>query len=433
MKRGFLITGIIVSVLLGIVSITGMLQSPHETKNIVETPPLEAKKENYRAIEGVVVPGETMYEVFIRYGLDIQDLFSIREASANIFSLRNISAGQNYKLLANEQNKVLSFIYRMNDDYILKIVRDGEGFTPTSKSLVWGFTAEKTAIEYEKRVAHIGGIIDDNLISSVGEGKDKNRLALNLSDIFAWDIDFTTDIRNGDIFKMIVEELYENGEFIKYGNILAAEFVNNGDAYNAYRFEHNDIREYYNKEGKLLRRAFLKAPLNYRRISSGFSMGRFHPILKKYRPHHGVDYAAPSNTPVSTVGDGTVLFAGYKGGYGKLLIIRHPNGYETRYGHLSKFAKGIKRGLKIAQGDTIGYVGTTGITTGPHLHYEMRLNSKFINPIKIKIPTGRPLPDNAREEFIQFTNTMTSTLASINPITAKVASKDNEENVDEEM
>lgn len=425
MRIFFLGAGLSVSMLIAVFSITGRFQAPHDTEAaeaVLEAAEGDVKKEIYREIEGVVKANDTMYDIFKGHGLDIQDLFRVKEASNSIYRLRNVSAGQNYKIVIDEQNSVRSFVYRINDDLALKIVRT-----------VDGFTAEKAAVEYERRIAQIAGIIEDNLISSIGEGKDRQRLALSLSDVFAWDIDFTTDLRNGDVFKIIVEELYENGEFKRYSNIIAAEFVNNGEAYHAYRFEYDDIQGYYDQEGKSLRRAFLKAPLSYRRISSGFSRGRLHPILKEYRPHHGVDYAARSGTPVSAVGDGTVLFAGYRGDYGRMIIIRHPNGYETRYGHLSKFARGINKGVKIKQGDAIGYVGSTGLTTGPHLHYEMRMNSRFINPLKTRIPAGRPLPDAAREDFIRLTNTMTVMLASMNPAVTIAAAKDAVEIVDEKM
>ena len=425
MRMFFLGAGMAVSVLVGIVSIAARLQAPQalETTEVhIETTEADIEKEIYNEIEGVMRPGETMYEIFKRHGLNVQELLRIREASAGIYRLRNVSAGQRYRIVADEQNSVRSLLYRINDDLVLKIVRTDDDFT-----------AEKAAVEYEKRVAQIAGAIQDNLISSIGNGKDRLRLALTLSDIFAWDIDFTTDLRNGDIFKIIVEEFYEEGKFKRYGNILAAEFVNNGDTYHGSRFEYGDIKGYYDHEGKSLRRAFLKAPLNYRRISSGFSQGRFHPILKKYRPHHGVDYAAPHGTPVSSVGDGTVLFAGYRGDYGKLIIIRHPNGYETRYGHLSRLDRGMAKGVKIKQGDTIGYVGSTGLTTGPHLHYEMRLNNKFVNPLKTRIPAGRPLPDTARGEFFQVMNTMTTMLASMGPAVTTMAAKDSEGVIDEKM
>lgn len=425
MRLFLLGAGMAVSACIGIVLMAGRPQSPHYTEAaeaVSEASEGDVKEEIYREIEGVVRENDTIYNIFKRHGLDIQDLFRIKEASNGIYRLRNVSAGQNYKIVIDEQNSLMSFVYRINDDLALKIVRTKDGFT-----------AEKAAVEYERRIARIGGFIEDNLISSIGEGKNKQRLALNLSDVFAWDIDFTTDLRHGDIFKVIVEELYENGEFKRYGNILAAEFINNGEAYHAYRFEYGDIRGYYDQEGKSLRRAFLKAPLSYRRISAGFSRGRFHPILKTYRPHHGVDYAAPHGTPVAAVGDGTVLFAGYRGDYGKLIVIRHYNGYETRYGHLSGFARGIGKGGKIKQGDIIGYVGSTGLATGPHLHYEMRMNGRFINPMKMRIPAGMPLPDVTREDFIILTNTMNLMLASMNPAATTVAARDTVEAVDERM
>lgn len=230
-------------------------------------------------------------------------------------------------------------------------------------------------------------------------------------------------MRNGDTFKVVVEELYRDNEFKRYGNIIAAEFVNNGRIYRAYRFEHNGKTGYYDDEGNALKRAFLKAPLSFRRISSGFSKGRFHPVLKRYRPHHGIDYAAPAGTPVSAVGDGTVAFSGYKGDYGKLVMIRHPNGYKTYYGHLSRIGKGISPGVKVGQGEVIGYVGSTGLATGPHLHYEMRVNGAPFNPLRLKVSSGEPIPKGLMAEFETVRNQMSETLASIMPSTI-VATKE---------
>ena len=185
--------------------------------------------------------------------------------------------------------------------------------------------------------------------------------------------------------------------------------------YHAYRFENNGKADYYDAEGISLKKAFLKAPLNFRRISSYFSKGRFHPILKIYRSHHGLDYAAPSGTPVSVVGDGTVSFTGYKGQYGKLVIIRHSNGWKTYYGHLSRIGKGIKTGEKVEQGQVIGYVGATGLATGPHLHYEIRIKNKPVNPLALKLPQGKSIPKTLIAEFRLFRDKMNSQLASINP------------------
>ena len=364
-----------------------------------------------REISGTIKKGETLFDIFKEYNLNLSELFKIKEASANIHRVRKLYPGQPYKIIIDDNNQINSFIYWINDDFVLNINRTESGFC-----------AEKQAVEYEKRILHLGGVIKDNLISSIGE-QENLMLAFQLSDVFSWDIDFTTDLRNGDIFKIVVEELYLNGEFKKYGNILSAELVNNGETYRAYRFEHNGKVDYYDAGGKSLRRAFLKAPLSFRRISSGFSLGRFHPILKIYRPHHGLDYAAPTGTPVSAIGDGTVVFAGKKGQYGNLVIIRHPNGYRTYYGHLSRFGSGIKRGMKVVQGHIIAYVGSTGLATGPHLHYEVRINNRPVNTVTVKSLKGNSIPKKLMAEFRGFKNQMDGRLASIAPTAVVLAKK----------
>ncbi|MEW6109495.1 MAG: peptidoglycan DD-metalloendopeptidase family protein [Nitrospirota bacterium] len=363
-----------------------------------------AGPEEYREIKGNIEKGETLFDIFKKYGIQATELFRLREASADVHRLRELYPGRQYKIILDTNQQVNSFEYWINDDTILNITRTESGFS-----------AEKISIQYEKRTEHIGGIIRDNLISSIGDGRENLLLALQLSDIFAWDIDFTADLRNNDEYKIIVEGLYLDGEFKKYGDIISAEFVNNNETYYAYRFEHNGKKDYYDGEGKSLRKAFLKAPLSFRRISSGFSRGRFHPILKIYRPHHGLDYAAPAGTPVSAAGDGTVVFAGRKGQYGKLIILRHRNGYRTYYGHLSGIAKSIRSGKKVDQGQVVGYVGATGLATGPHLHYEMRINNKPVNPLKLKIPRGDSIPKKSMAEFRTFKNMMDTELASITP------------------
>jgi murein DD-endopeptidase MepM/ murein hydrolase activator NlpD len=364
-------------------------------------------------ISGTVKRGETLFDIFKKYKLDPNALFGLKEASANIYKLGDLYPGRPYKILIGDDHRIDSFAYWINDDSILKITRTDSGFS-----------AEKVNVVYEKRILYLGGEIRDNLISSMGGERDDLLLALQLSDIFAWDIDFTTDIRNGDTFRIVVEGLYLDGRFRKYGNILSAEFVNNGERYTAYRFGDNGTADYYDAEGKSLRRAFLKAPLSFRRISSGFTQRRFHPILKIYRPHHGLDYAAPFGTPVSAIGDGTVIFTGYRGEYGNLVIIRHPNGYKTCYGHLSRIRKGVKRGKKIAQGDVLGYVGSTGLATGPHLHYEIRINNRPVNPLLVKLPRGKAVPETAMAQFTRLKTEMNAGLASIAPSLFACADRD---------
>ncbi|MFO7666851.1 MAG: peptidoglycan DD-metalloendopeptidase family protein [Desulfobacterales bacterium] len=383
---------------------TGGFQFLNRPKPDIPLPVTENTGKTFREITGVIKTGETLYDIFKRYGLDVRDLFLMRNASASIHRLRDISTDRQYRFMVDENNKVHFFNYSINDDLSLNIMRNENGFK-----------AEKIEIEYEKRIGQIGGVLKDSLIASIGDGLERTSLALNISDIFAWDIDFTTDLRNGDTFKVVVEELYKDNEFRKYGNIVAVEFVNNGKEYKAYRFEYNGKAGYYDDEGKALKKAFLKAPLSFRRISSRFSNSRLHPILKRYRAHHGIDYAAPQGTPVSAVGEGTVTFSGYQGGYGKLVMIRHHNGYRTCYGHLSRIVKGITPGVKIDQGEVIGYVGSTGLATGPHLHYEMSVNNKPVNPLRIKIPSGEPLPEVALAEFGSFREQLSKRFASITP------------------
>jgi len=366
----------------------------------------------YKEINSTIKKGETIFDIFKKYNLNLSELFKIEEASANIHRLKEVYPGQLYKIIVDDNNQISSFIYWIDDDSILNITRNESGFC-----------AEKKAVEYEKRIMYLRGLIRDSLMSSMGNGRENMTLAMQLSDIFAWDIDFTTDLRDGDTFKIVVEALYLDGEFKKYGDILAAEFVNNGETYRAYRFEHNGKAGYYDEEGKSLRKAFLKAPLSFRRISSGFSLGRFHPILKIYRPHHGLDYAAPAGTPVSAIGDGTVIFAGKKGQYGNLVIIRHPNGYKTYYGHLSRFGSGIKSGAKVKQEQVIGYVGSTGLVTGPHLHYELRIRNRPVNPVTVKSLEGDSIPKKLMAEFRGFKNQMDGRLASITPAAAVLAKK----------
>jgi murein DD-endopeptidase MepM/ murein hydrolase activator NlpD len=372
--------------------------NPREKQECIRT-----KKDN-REICGTVSKGETFADIFKKYGLDMRDLFQLREASAAVHRLRSLYPGRTYRIIVDGSNQVESLVYTIDEDNLLHITR-GEA----------GFEAQKIPVEYEKQVQYMGGLIKDNLISSLGEDKEKVKVAFQLSDIFAWDIDFTSDLREGDTYRILVEGYYLNGVLKKYGNILSAEFVNQGKTFRAYRYEIDGHADYFDGDGESVRKAFLKAPLNFRRISSTFSRSRFHPFLRIYRPHHGLDYAAPAGTPVSAVGEGVVEFAGYKGQYGKLVIIKHANGWRTYYGHMSNITKSIRRGEKIHQGQVIGRVGSTGLATGPHLHYELRIKNRPANPLAVKMPRGESIPENLLVEFKTFKNQMDTQFASIRP------------------
>lgn len=352
-----------------------------------KTPPAE-QIPSFKSISSTIEYGDTLFSIFTENGLRTEDLFAMKSAAASIHPLKALRPGKSYSIVLDEQNCINSFTYGIDDATILKIERvENE------------FQAHKYNIPYETRILTISGTIEDNLISAVGTERENYLLALQVADILAWDIDFNTGLRTGDTFRIVTEGLYLNGDFKKYGKILAVEFINNNQVYRAFLFEHGDKADYYDSQGNSLRKAFLKAPLSFRRISSHFSKRRFHPVLKIYRPHHGIDYTAPTGTPVSTVGDGKITFAGRKGAYGNLIIITHNNGYQTYYGHLSRFAKGIHRGKRVKQGDLVGYVGATGLATGPHLHYEMRQGKAPINPFRVKNVAGEPVPKKQRAEF----------------------------------
>ncbi len=354
-----------------------------------------------RSISGFVEAGETMAAIFDRYGLDPRDLFGMRQASASVHRFRSIASGRPYRIEADADNNVLSLTYHIDDENLLRVVRTGSGFEAT-----------KVGIEYEARTGRLEGTIESSLVSSLGGDPRSVLLALDLSDIFSWDIDFTTDLRKGDTFRLVVEERWLDEEFKGYGDILAAEFVNDGRMYRAYRHEVGGTAGYYDDEGKSLRKAFLKAPLNYRRISSGFTASRMHPILKIRRPHFGVDYAAPAGTPVQALGDGAVRFAGYKGANGRLVVLEHRGGYSTFYGHLSRFGKGIRRGVRVGQGDVIGFVGSTGRSTGPHLDFRIKKNGRYLNPQTVRLPRGRRVPEGGMAAFARFRQEMEGRLAA---------------------
>jgi len=352
-------------------------------------------REELRTIRDSVLKGETLLAIFLKHGLDIKDLYAMREVAAKVYPLRKIHAGRSYTATVEGRNRVNSFVYQIDGDTVLKIRKTGTSFE-----------AERADIPYEKRLLSLSGNIEDNLISSIGPDHEHLLLALDLSDIFAWSIDFAVDLRKNDTWRLLVEGLFLNGEFKRYGNIIAAEFINKDEPFKAYRFEHGGKADYYDEEGHSLERVFLKAPLNFRRISSPFSKVRLHPILKISRPHNGIDYVAASGTLVSTVGDGKVIYAGRKGAYGNLIIIRHPNGWETYYGHLSRIAPQVKKGKSVGQGQIIGNVGSTGLATGPHLHYEFRINDQPINPLSVKIPKGWPIPAQELAAFKTFRDRM---------------------------
>ncbi len=375
-----------------------------------EVLPEPVEESDSHIITGIVKSRETLDSIFGKHKLNKADLNKIYVTSKKQFNLSKISVGSVYSFeLDNVKNEIQKMQFGIDDSSFLTVQR-----------LPKGFKSEKVNIEYDKRIGSFYIDIQGNLTSSMpGTHKEYNRLALNLSDIYAWDIDFSSDIRNGDSVKILVEELWVGDAFKGYGDILAAEFYSNGKVHKSYKFEDNGYTDYYDENGKSLRKALLRSPLKFKYISSRFSKSRLHPKLRIYRPHLGVDYAAKTGTPVSAAGSGQVVFAGYKGQMGKMVRIKHPGGYETYYGHLSRIPRNMRRGTKVSQGDLIGFVGSTGMSTGPHLDYRIKFNGRFVNPLTIKLPKGTSIPKSIMAEFNKTVDSLNPGLASlIRPVIA---------------
>ncbi len=335
---------------------------------------------------GIIERGETLSSLLGDY-LSSHEICCLAAQCEDTFSVKDIRAGQPYCMLF-EDGAFRCFTYEIDADEQLLINYEGEKFK-----------VSKTAIAYQVERSVISGTISSSLFLTIAELGERAELACRLADIFAWDIDFMRDLRPGDSFRVLIEKRYREGEFAGYGTLLAAEFVNRGETFQAIYYKDKENPAYYDRNGRSLKKAFLKAPLSYSRISSTYSNRRYHPILNIYRPHRAIDYAAPVGTPVRAVAGGVVTQRSYDRHNGNKIRLRHANRYETTYIHLSRFGRGIKVGRKVEQGQVIGYVGATGLATGPHLDFRVFKNGRAINPLKMeKIPSA-PLPKKVLPEF----------------------------------
>jgi len=346
----------------------------------------EEKSINQETIEGTIRRGETFSSLLDEY-FSARDIYRLAKACEKTFPVRDLCAGQPYCMLL-EEGCFKCFTYEIDSDDQLLINYENEQFA-----------ISKAAIAYQVERAAINGTIEGSLFLSVSRIGERPELACRLADIFTWDIDFMRDLRLNDSFRVLIEKRYRDGTFAGYGRLLAAEFVNQGESYRAVYFVDKDCAAYYDTEGQSLKKTFLKAPLSYSRISSGYTNRRLHPVLRVWRPHRAIDYAAPVGTPVKAVAGGVVSQRSYDKSNGNKIRLRHPNQYETTYIHLSRFGRGIKIGKKVIQGQVIGYVGATGLATGPHLDYRVFKNGRPINPLKIERIPSAPLSQTALPEF----------------------------------
>lgn len=328
-------------------------------------------------------------EIMKTQNVDYGTIVHIERNHKDVFDIRKIKPGHKHTFLLSRDSLATPLFWIYEIDKINFVV-----FSLTDSLTAW--RDEKTV---DIKTEQIEGVINTSLWNAIKDANGDANLTMELSDIYSWTVDFF-GIQPGDTFKVVYENRYIHEECIGMGKILACYLNNAGSMHYAYYFEQNGNGQYFDENGANLRKAFLKAPLNYRRISSTFSNARRHPVTKVVRPHHGVDYAAPTGTPVVTVGDGTVIEKGWdKKGGGNYLKIRHNSTYTTTYMHLNGFAKGIQKGSKVKQGDLIGYVGSTGISTGPHLDFRLNKNGTYINPLTFNPPSAEPVSEDNKVAF----------------------------------
>jgi murein DD-endopeptidase MepM/ murein hydrolase activator NlpD len=331
---------------------------------------------------------DTLDAIFRRLKLSLADLASLRSLPGLKARLDSLRPGESLHL-THRDGELFSLERRLSDAETLKVVRAGDALK-----------ADVVANPLETRTRTVSGRIDSSLFESVEAAGAHDVTAVALADIFGWDIDFVLDVRPGDTFVVTYQEIWRDGHYLKDGPVLAASFVNQGREYRAVRYtDPSGTTSYYAPDGRSMRKAFLRAPLEFSRVSSGFNTARMHPILNRIRAHKGVDYAAPIGTPVRAAGDGVVRFAGVMGGYGNLVEIEHTHSITTVYGHLSRFARGLHAGTHVTQGTVIAYVGMTGLATGPHLHYEYRVNGVFKNPQTVPLPAASPINAGYAADF----------------------------------
>jgi len=358
--------------------------------------------------------GDTLGTLLTRLGVEDAAATSFIKSDGTARAILQLRAGKMIQAKTDESGQLY---------WLSMSAADGKEIIVTRTDS--GFTASDVAADLERRVEMRSGTINSSLFAATDAAHIPDAVTGKFVDMFSTEIDFRVDLRRGDRFNLVYETYWQNGTYVRPGRILAAEFVNAGRSHQAIWFD-NDTSEqgggYYTFDGKALKKAFLKSPLEFTRVSSGFG-SRVHPISGKIKQHKGIDFAAPTGTPIRAAADGVIDFSGWKGGYGNFVTIRHWNPYATSYGHMSRIAPGMKRGTKVRQGDVIGYVGTTGFSTGPHLHYEFLVNNVHQNPRNMDAPTARPLSGEELQRFHLAAADMEHRFALMNPAAIKVAAR----------
>jgi murein DD-endopeptidase MepM/ murein hydrolase activator NlpD len=369
--------------------------TPQTISEAIALPALAATDDSNATFEreSLIQSGDTLASALSRLKIDDLEIQRLLTTDTVRQMASSIRPGKRIQATTTQDGQLLAIRFERGDAPTLTIShQDGH------------YVAEESGALLETRVVMRSGRILSSLYGATDSAGIPDKIADKMAETFSTSLDFREDLRRGDTFSVIYTVNYRNGEPISTGNLLAAEFVNAGKAYRVVLFRDASGHEsYYTPEGLSLKKGFLRSPLEFSRVTSNFSRSRMHPVLGYARAHTGVDFGAPTGTRVKATGDATVEFAGRRGGYGNLVILRHQNGYETYYGHLSAFASGIRRGRAVSQGDVIAYVGATGVATGPHLHYEVRIAGKPYNPLTVKLPGSPPLAVAQRARFLQQT------------------------------
>jgi len=351
--------------------------------------------------EGRILRGDTIARVLARLDVNESDVLSLLRNVKELQPLRQLMPGKTVQVITGDLGELLVLRYVNNN---------GSIFTAEKKAGRFIFNEQPLALE--RRSATKSSEIKSTLFAATDAADLPDSIATQIAEIFSSDIDFHRDIRQGDRFSVVYEMYYDAGKAVKSGRVMAAEFINQGTSYQALYFQDGQGHGgYYTPNGKNLRKAFLRSPLEFSRVTSGFSYSRFHPLLKEWRAHRGIDYAAPLGTRVKATANGTVTFVGKQDGYGNMVVIMHQGNYSTVYGHLSGFAAGLRRGMRVKQGDVIGNVGMTGLATGPHLHYEFKINGEQRDPSHAAIPDGPPITPQLQTAFDAAVEPLISQLA----------------------
>ena len=348
--------------------------------------------------------GDNLARLFKRAGVNPAELDQLMKVGKDTKKLKRIFPGDVIKIMSNEDGILEALRYEINHKSYLLVEREGDDLI-----------AQIHKHELDKLEAHASGVIESSLFLAAQDAGISQNIIMEMANIFGWDIDFVLDIRKGDRFSVLYEELYRDGEKLSDGDILAAEFINNGKTYRAVRYTNpqSNRSEYFTPSGKSMKKAFLRTPVNFTRISSKFTTSRYHPVLHRFRSHKGVDYAAKRGTPIHAAGNGKVIFKGKKGGYGNVVILQHGSKYTTLYAHVKSYSRKLRVGSRVTQGQTIAYVGSSGLATGPHLHYEFRLNGTHRNPLTVHLPTSNPVPKRYMTDFDLMTSPVLAQLDSL--------------------